>query len=139
MSQSPIARIADLKRQRVWAVAGSRMTKVLFDRAGVSPVTITAPDVLLSLQTKSLNVVYNSPYYALVTQWYSRIKYLTDLPLIYGASVLMIDKKNFGSFVKKLNLPTNYLKKLILNPVDTHGRKPVGIYWIGFAGHLTFP
>ena len=95
MSQSPIARIADLKGQRVWAVAGSRMTKVLFDRAGVSPVTISAPDVLLSLQTKSLNVVYNSPYYALVTQWYSRIKYLTDLPLIYGASVLMIDKKIF--------------------------------------------
>jgi len=95
MSQSPIARIADLKGQRVWAVAGSRMTKVLFDRAEVSPVTISAPDVLLSLQTKSLNVVYNSPYYALVTQWYSRIQYLTDLPLIYGASVLMIDKKIF--------------------------------------------
>ena len=95
MSRSPIARIADFKGQRVWAVAGSRMAKVLFDRAGVSPVTISAPDVLLSLQTKSLNVVYNSPYYALVTQWYSRIKYLTDLPLIYGVSVLMIDKKIF--------------------------------------------
>ena len=110
MSRSLIARIADFKGQRVWAAAGSRMTKVLFDRAGVFPVTIGAPDVLLALQTKSLKVVYNSPYYALVTQWYSRIKYLTDMPLIYGVSVLMIDKKNFGSFVKKLNLPTYFLK-----------------------------
>jgi TRAP-type C4-dicarboxylate transport system substrate-binding protein len=59
-------------------------------------VTITAPDVLVALQTNLVEVVYNSPYYALVTQWYTKVKYINDLPLAYLGGALIVSNKTFS-------------------------------------------
>ncbi|HYR02709.1 MAG TPA: TRAP transporter substrate-binding protein DctP [Syntrophobacteria bacterium] len=96
MSTVPVDSVADLKGLKVWTRAESPMANALFARAGVSPVTVTAPDVLMALQTNLLEVVYNSPYYALLTQWYSRVGYLTDIPLAYIGGALIIDGKVYS-------------------------------------------
>jgi TRAP-type C4-dicarboxylate transport system substrate-binding protein len=96
MSTVPIATVADLKGAKVWTRADSPMANAVFSRADVTPVTIEAPDVLVALQTNLLQVVYNSPYYALITQWYSRIKYLSDLPLAYIGGALLIDARTLA-------------------------------------------
>jgi TRAP-type transport system periplasmic protein len=95
MSREPISGLNDLKGKRVWAKANMPMARVLVEKAGVSPVAVNSPDVLMALQTNLLDVVYNSPYYALVTQWYTQVKYFTDLPLAYIGGALMIDRKAF--------------------------------------------
>ena len=95
MSDAPISGLNHLKGKRVWAKANMPMARVLIEKAGVSPVAINSPDVLMALQTNLLDVVYNSPYYALVTQWYTQVKHLTDLPLAYIGGALMIDRKAF--------------------------------------------
>jgi TRAP-type C4-dicarboxylate transport system substrate-binding protein len=118
MSTFPVSGVGDLKGKKVWSTPSSPMANELFAEAGVSPVTINPPDVLVALQTKLLDVVYNSPYYALITQWHSRTDYITDLPLAYIGGSLMIDKKAL------LRLPpglqetlratcTEYLRRLI--------------------------
>jgi len=96
MSTVPVDSVTDLKGLKVWTRAESPMANALFARAGVSPVTVTAPDVLMALQTNLLEVVYNSPYYALLTQWYSRVGYLTDIPLAYIGGALIIDGKVYS-------------------------------------------
>lgn len=96
MSTVPVDSVADMKGLKVWTRAESPMANALFARAGVSPVTVTAPDVLMALQTNLLEVVYNSPYYALLTQWYSRVGYLTDIPLAYIGGALIIDGKVYS-------------------------------------------
>jgi TRAP-type C4-dicarboxylate transport system substrate-binding protein len=93
MSTVPISNVPDLKGKKVWARANSPMANAVFAKAQVSPVSIGTPDVLIALQTNLLEVVYNSPYYALITQWYSRIKYINDLPLAYIGGALIISKK----------------------------------------------
>jgi TRAP-type C4-dicarboxylate transport system substrate-binding protein len=93
MSTVPISNVTDLKGKKVWARANSPMANAVFAKAQVSPVTLGTPDVLVALQTNLLEVVYNSPYYALITQWYSRIKYINDLPLTYIGGALIISKK----------------------------------------------
>ncbi len=95
MSTKPVAGLEDLKNKKVWAKANAPMSQALIDRAGVATVAINIPDVLVALQTGLLDVVYNSPYYALVTQWNTRIKYITDLPLSYIDGALLLDKKTF--------------------------------------------
>ena len=72
------------------------MSQALIDRVGVSTVAIGVPDVLMGLQTRLVDVVYNSPYYALATQWNTQVKYLTDLPLTYIGGALLLDRKAFG-------------------------------------------
>jgi TRAP-type C4-dicarboxylate transport system substrate-binding protein len=93
MSTSPIAGLEDLKGKKVWAKANMPMSQAMIDRAGVSTVAIGLPDVLVALQTHLLDVVYNSPYYALVTQWNTQVKYFTDLPLSYIGGALLVDRK----------------------------------------------
>jgi len=95
MSTTPIASLEDLKGKRVWAKANAPMARAIIDRAGVSTVAINTPDVLMAFQTNLLDVAYNSPYYALVTQWHTQIKYVTDLPLTYIGGALTMDKKVF--------------------------------------------
>lgn len=96
LSTTPVAGIEDLKGKRVWAKANAPMSQALIDRVGVATVAVSVPDVLMGLQTNLVDVVYNSPYYALATQWSSQVKYLTDLPLTYIGGALLIDKKAFG-------------------------------------------
>lgn len=93
MSTTPIASLNDIKGKKVWARANAPMSQAFTERVGVSTVAIGAPDVLMALQTNLVDVVYNSPYYAVVTQWNTQVKYLTDLPLAYVGGALVLDKR----------------------------------------------
>ena len=106
MSTVPVAKIEDLKGKKVWSTANSTMANAVFSRAGVSPVTISAPDVLVALQTNLVEVVYNSPYYSLITQWYTRVKYIVDLPLAYIGAALIISNRAFS------RIPSQYRQTL---------------------------
>jgi len=117
MSTVPVDSVTDLKGLKVWTRAESPMANAVFARAGVSPVTVTAPDVLMALQTNLLEVVYNSPYYALLTQWYSRVGYLTDTPLAYIGGALIIDGKVYSQLGPNLQASlkkvcAKYLRRL---------------------------
>jgi len=96
MSTVPVATLRDVKGKKVWSRSNAPMLDVIMQKAGVSPVAINAPDVLIALQTNLVQVVYNSPYYALVTQWNTQIKYITDLPIAYIGGALVMDKKVFA-------------------------------------------
>jgi TRAP-type transport system periplasmic protein len=101
MSTTPIAGLNDIKGKKVWGKSNAPMLQAIMEKVGVSTVAINAPDVLMALQTNLLEVVYNSPYYALITQWYTQIKYLTDAPVSYVGGVLVMDKK----FLAKIPAP----------------------------------
>lgn len=93
MSRVPITNLNDLRSKRVWVKSNAPMLDTLIRKAGVSAVAINTPDVLVALQTNLLDVVYNSPYYAVVTQWYTQLKYMTNLPLSYIGGAVILDKK----------------------------------------------
>jgi len=96
MTTVPVTKLEDWKGKKVWSTTNAPMANAVFAKAQVSPVTVGAPDVLVALQTNLLEAVYNSPYYALVTQWYTRIKYITDVPLSYVGIGLIISNKTFS-------------------------------------------
>jgi TRAP-type transport system periplasmic protein len=110
MSKQPIAELQDLKGKKVWAQANAPMAKAYVDSVGVANVAITPPDVLMALQTNLVDVVYNSPYYALITQWYTQVKYITDLPLSYIGGSLLLDKKVYDRLPPDLQ---QTLKKVV--------------------------
>ncbi len=96
MSATPVAGLNDVKGKKIWGRASAPMLQAIMEKIGVSTVAVGAPDVLMALQTNLLEVVYNSPYYALVTQWYTQIKFLTDAPVSYVGGALVIDRKFFA-------------------------------------------
>ena len=102
MSTVPVASVADLKKARVWIWEGSPMAKAIFDEAGVKATPLTVPDVLVGLQTGLVDVVYAPPTGAISFQWFTKVKYLTDVPLVYLAGGVVVKKDIFKQ------IPQNY-------------------------------
>ncbi len=93
LSQQPIRTVEDIRRQKVWQLTDEPITAVLFRLAGVKSVPLTIPDVLLGLQTNLVDVVYASPTAAIVLQWFTRVKYLTRLPINYTLGAFLVDER----------------------------------------------
>jgi TRAP-type C4-dicarboxylate transport system substrate-binding protein len=95
MSTLPVSSLTDLKKAKVWIWEESPMSKAIFDEAGVKAIPLTVPDVLVGLQTGLVDVVYAPPTGAISLQWFTKIKYLTDIPLVYLAGAVVVKKDIF--------------------------------------------
>jgi len=95
MSILPISGVADLRKAKVWTWEESPMSKAIFDEAGVKAIPLSVPDVLVGLQTGLVDVVYAPPTGAISLQWFTRVKYLTDVPLAYLAGGIVLRKDTF--------------------------------------------
>ena len=95
MSQHPVRSVEDMNGHKVWRLQGEPLTGVLFEKAGVTSVPLTIPDVLLGLQTHLVDVVYASASAAIVLQWFTRVKYYTDLPINYAIGAFLLQKQAY--------------------------------------------
>jgi TRAP-type C4-dicarboxylate transport system substrate-binding protein len=95
MSNTPISSVADLKKVKVWTWEESPMAKAIFDEAGVSAIPLSVPDVLVGLQTGLVDVIYAPPTVAISLQWFTKVKYMTDVPLAYLAGGIVVNKDTF--------------------------------------------
>lgn len=95
MSVDPVACLADLQGKKVWIPQGDPVGQTAFEAMGVPPIPMTIADVMVALQTGQINTVANSFVGAIALQWYTRVKYVTDVPLLYVYGLLMITKEAY--------------------------------------------
>ena len=113
MSTTPITTLAELKQSKAWAPEGDPISQALLETVGVTPIPLSIPDVLTSLQTGLINTTFNSYYGAIVMQWFTRISYITDIPFAYAYGAFILDKKTFS------RLPPEYAA-LMKSAARTH-------------------
>lgn len=101
LSTIPVDTLEKLKKAKVWTWEDAPMSKAIFDEAGVSAIPLSIPDVLVGLQTGLVEVVYAPPSGAIALQWFTKTKYMTDVPLIYLVGAVVIRQKIF----KKISPP----------------------------------
>lgn len=97
MSNRPLQSVEQLKRQKVWIPEGDVIGRTAFEAAGVSPVPLSLIDVLTGLQTGLVDTVVASSVGAIALQWHTRVKYLTNTPLLYLFGSLVIKRKALES------------------------------------------
>ena len=95
-SNKPIRRVEDLPGARVWVLEDDRLSQTALQIAGVSPVPLALADVYTGLQTGLIDTVAASPIACIAFQWHTKVRYLTDIPLMYLAGVLGIDARAFA-------------------------------------------
>ena len=95
LSGEPVRGTGDLRGRKVWRLQGEPITEVLFEKAGVTSVPLAIPDVLLGLQTNLVDVVYASPAAAILLQWFTRVRYYTELPINYTLGAFVLHRKYF--------------------------------------------
>jgi len=101
MSTRPIASIAELRKTKSWAPEGDPVSQEFLKTIGISATPLSIPDVLTSLQTGLIDTVYNSFYGSIVLQWFTRTRYIADIPFGYAYGGLVLDRKKFSAMPKE--------------------------------------
>ena len=96
MSTRPMASLDDLRKAKIWTWEDAPMAKTIFEEAGISAIPLSLPDVLVGLQTGLVEVVYAPPSGAISLQWFTKTKYMIDVPLMYLIGGIVIRNNVFN-------------------------------------------
>ena len=131
MSNTPVDELADLKGKKVWVPEGDSISYASMEALSLSPVTLPLTDVLTGLQTGLLDIVAMSPIGALVLQWHTKIKYITELPLVYTMGFMAIEKRAFEKIspadqaIVREVMNATYRNFDVVNLKDNHAARDV--------------
>ena len=92
-SNKPIKSKADMGGVKFWAWEGDPLVKAMYSALGITPIPLSLPDVLTSLQTKLIDGVYGPPLGVIALQWFTKVKNMTNLNLANSTGALIISKK----------------------------------------------
>ncbi len=95
-SQTPVKTAADMPGCKWWIWSGDQLAEIFFKAFNISPIPLAAPDVLTSLQTGVVDAVYSSPLACVALQWYTRVKYMSDMPVTHGVSAVVVTTKSLA-------------------------------------------
>jgi len=93
LSKNKVASLADLKGQKLWMWGDDQLVGAMFKKLGLNGVPLGVPEVDAGLTSGKINAAYGSPVAAVALQWYSKVKYMTSMPMSFaiGATVISND------------------------------------------------
>ena len=94
-TKNPVDSVSALQKQKAWIPANDEVALEAVSAFNVSPIPLPLGDVLAGLQTGLIDTIAASPIGALALQWYTQIKYIMELPVLYSYGVLAISNKAF--------------------------------------------
>lgn len=95
MSNEPVRSYEDLKGKKVWLPEGDLISFEAMKSLQLSPVALPITDVLTGLQTGLIDIVAIPPVVALALQWHTKVKYVTQLPVLYAMGFMAISERTF--------------------------------------------
>ena len=97
LSNEPVSSVDDIRRKKVWVPEGDQISFLAMQALGLSPVVLPITDVLTGLQTGLIEITFASPVAALVLQWHTKVKYITELPISYSMGIFALERETFRS------------------------------------------
>jgi TRAP-type C4-dicarboxylate transport system substrate-binding protein len=123
MSKAPVRNTDDLRDQKVWMPNSHATTLEVMEAFGIKPIPLPIADVRTSLQTGLIDAVTVSPIGAIVLQWHTQVKYLTDMPLAYVYGTLAIDRKTFAKISPEDQKIVRDTMQQVFRNMDQNNRK----------------
>src|SRR5262249_59102507 len=89
LSKSKVESLADLKGQKLWMWGDDQLVAAMFKKLALNGVPLGVPEVDAGLTSGKINACYGSPVAAVALQWYSKVKFMTSMPMSFaiGATV----------------------------------------------------
>jgi TRAP-type C4-dicarboxylate transport system substrate-binding protein len=93
LSKNKVESLNDLKGQKLWMWGDDQLVGAMFKKLGLNGVPLGVPEVDAGLTSGKINAAYGSPVAAVALQWYSKVKYMTSMPMSFaiGATVISND------------------------------------------------
>jgi TRAP-type C4-dicarboxylate transport system substrate-binding protein len=94
-SQHAMHTRSDLARAKMWTWQGDPVPLALFKAYGITPIPLTLPDVLPSLQSGLIDTFYGPPLAIVALQWFTKARYVSALPLTYVMGALVLSQQQW--------------------------------------------
>jgi TRAP-type C4-dicarboxylate transport system substrate-binding protein len=93
LSKAKVETMDDLKGQKLWMWGDDQLVSAMFKKLSLNGVPLGVPEVDAGLTSGKINACYGSPVAAVALQWYSKVKYMTSMPMSFaiGATVVSIE------------------------------------------------
>lgn len=94
--RKPVVRLEDARGLKIWVPDGDDIGLSAMRSVGLAPVQLPISDVLVGLQTGLVEVIVTPPSGAILLQWHTRLRYVTDFPVVFAFGMLAMDRRAFG-------------------------------------------
>jgi len=94
-TKDPVSTLDDMRKQKMWVWQGDQVAEATFKVFGLNPVPLSVIDVMTALQTNMVNGVYTSPLAAVALQWFTKVKYMMNVPLADASGAVLISKRMY--------------------------------------------
>jgi|Deesub1362B_J571_1020462.scaffolds.fasta_scaffold02692_4 TRAP-type C4-dicarboxylate transport system substrate-binding protein len=118
-SKVKVSTLEELRKIRMWVWEGDPVAEATFKAFGIQPIPLSVIDVLTALQTNMVDAVYTSPLAAIALQWFTKVKYMMEVPLADAAGAVLISRRMFNRIPEQhrtilTRLAREYMRKLTL-------------------------
>src|SRR4029453_15036207 len=80
----------DLRSQKLWLWGDDQLVGAMFKKLGLNVVPLGVPEVDAGLTSGKIEACYSSPVAAVALQWYSKVKYMTSMPLAFAIAPTVV-------------------------------------------------
>jgi len=119
-SSKKVYSVDTLRKSKPLVLPDDDISQALYDEIKASPVPVQISDVLTGLQTGLLDTVTCSPYALIITQWFTKVKYMADYPITLMIGGIMVEKNLFNSMPAEYQ---GYFKSLFKTTFDNLNTK----------------
>lgn len=91
------ASFSELEGRKAWLPENDPIGQVLIEETSLSPVPLGLADVLTGLQTGLVDVVTGPPVAAVALQWFTKVKYAIEFPVVYTYGCMVISDRAWSS------------------------------------------
>ena len=94
-SKQPIDTMERLQQTRMWVWKGDRVAENFLDAFGVQGYPLQLADVNTGLETGMIDSFYSPALASVAFQWYARVQYMLDFPVVNATGALLMNKRTF--------------------------------------------
>jgi TRAP-type transport system periplasmic protein len=95
-TREPIEKVADLKQTKMWIWKGDEIAARYVSALGMEAVPLHMTDVNTGLETGLIDGFYAPPLVAMALQWYARVGFVLDYPLVNSCGGFLITRRAFN-------------------------------------------
>ena len=94
-SQAPMTGSDGLDPLKMWAWRGDPVAKATLEAFDIQATPLHLADVNTGLETGMINSFYSPPLAAIAFQWYAKVRYMLDFPIVNSTGAFLIRKSTF--------------------------------------------
>ena len=122
LSNDAIKSVSELRKKKAW-IPDTASARDAVKAFSLQPIPLPISDVLSGLQTSLVDTIAAPPIASIALQWHSQVKYLTEMPLLYGYGTLVVSKRALKKLKREDRKVVHEVMSRIFKDINQQNKK----------------